>query len=262
MKQHDNLLSQKRRFNDISHVKEYVSSKTDSDFVRSYIDCRHNYFLSFLLEDVETPSDAMVLDLMSGHGRLSRVFSDKTCLVISLDLSLRMLENIEKHSSVPIQGNAYHIPLKNDSVDLLFTYGSLHHCANVEAILKEVHRVLKPAGVFAVDEPCDDSPLIHYFRKAIYSKSDRFDSQTERGFLSNELIDLLRKNNFRIDKMEKDALFEPFFYSNHLSWTKIFNILPMVEKIASMTYWIETLLSKLPVTDAMKSNIRILARRT
>jgi ubiquinone/menaquinone biosynthesis C-methylase UbiE len=42
------------------------------------------------------------------------------------------------------------IPLPSESVDYIHSSGVLHHCANLEAVLKEFHRILKPGGEIAV----------------------------------------------------------------------------------------------------------------
>lgn len=42
------------------------------------------------------------------------------------------------------------IPVPSESVDYIHTSGVLHHCANLDAVLKEFHRILKPEGALSV----------------------------------------------------------------------------------------------------------------
>ena len=46
-----------------------------------------------------------------------------------------------------IQGDARFIPLANESVDLVYSSGVLHHSPDILKSISEVHRVLKPGGV-------------------------------------------------------------------------------------------------------------------
>lgn len=45
------------------------------------------------------------------------------------------------------------IELEDDSVDLVVAFGCLHHVANVEYVISEMSRVLKPNGWMAIREP-------------------------------------------------------------------------------------------------------------
>lgn len=42
------------------------------------------------------------------------------------------------------------LPIPSESVDYIHTSGVLHHCANLGAVLKEFHRILKPGGEVSV----------------------------------------------------------------------------------------------------------------
>ena len=47
---------------------------------------------------------------------------------------------------IAAQGEAEHLPVRNSSVDFLYSNGVLHHTPKTEATLTEVHRVLKSGG--------------------------------------------------------------------------------------------------------------------
>lgn len=42
--------------------------------------------------------------------------------------------------------DACNLPIKSDSFDYVYSFGVLHHAADTQATIKEVHRVLKPGG--------------------------------------------------------------------------------------------------------------------
>ncbi|MDR9468719.1 methyltransferase domain-containing protein [Marinospirillum sp.] len=91
-----------------------------------------------------------VLDLGSGPGhwtaRLAESYSDAS--VLGLDLSPAMVR--QARYSYPeigfVQGNAYSLPLQNNSLDLVFSNLALQWCPDLRPLLTGIHRVLKPGG--------------------------------------------------------------------------------------------------------------------
>jgi len=53
--------------------------------------------------------------------------------------------------------------------------GSLHHAASRERAFREMARVLKPGGCFALTEPSDDFAFVRWARAALYRASSHFD---------------------------------------------------------------------------------------
>lgn len=47
-------------------------------------------------------------------------------------------------------GDAENLPFPNDTFDIVYSYGVLHHSPNTQTAVKEVHRVLKPGGTALV----------------------------------------------------------------------------------------------------------------
>ena len=47
-----------------------------------------------------------------------------------------------------IQASATDIPLADDSLDMVVSVGCLHHIPDIQKAVDEIHRVLKPGGVF------------------------------------------------------------------------------------------------------------------
>lgn len=45
-----------------------------------------------------------------------------------------------------LQGDARFLPLKTDSIDLIYSSGVLHHSPNIRCSVEEIHRVLRPGG--------------------------------------------------------------------------------------------------------------------
>jgi len=102
-----------------------------------------------------------ILDLGCGDGRVSRqVFNKGQSFVKELwglDNDREMVRKAEKSRiyTKVIRADAGKMPLKSNSVDLVFSNSVLEHIKNIEAVLKEVKRVLKPAGYLIATMPGD-----------------------------------------------------------------------------------------------------------
>lgn len=104
--------------------------------------------------DVIRMNPAVVLDLGAGTGQgaseLKRRFSSAE--VIALDLSARMLIVAGQRSRLwrrfaRVAADAQRLPIKNSSVDLIFSNLMLQWIARPDAALTEARRILKPAGL-------------------------------------------------------------------------------------------------------------------
>jgi malonyl-CoA O-methyltransferase len=98
----------------------------------------------------------VVLDLGSGTGRITRELKRRypRACVIALDLAPGMLREARRHQRpwrrfARVCGDALRLPLRDGSVDLIFSNLMLQWCEPLPAALAEVRRVLKASGFFA-----------------------------------------------------------------------------------------------------------------
>jgi malonyl-CoA O-methyltransferase len=98
----------------------------------------------------------VVLDLGAGTGRVTRELKRRypRALVIALDIAPGMLREARRHQPLwrrfkRVCGDALRLPLKDSSVDLVFSSLMLQWCEPLERALAEVRRVLKSSGFFA-----------------------------------------------------------------------------------------------------------------
>jgi len=112
---------------------------------------------------------ARTLEVGAGAAQGSRWVAEQGASVVALDLSVEMLlmrgqldrrgepeqaphgrgEDLPARTVPALQGDACHLPLADDSMDLAFSaYGALPFVADAGAVLAEVARVLRPGGRF------------------------------------------------------------------------------------------------------------------
>ena len=105
--------------------------------------------------DVVRLEPAVVLDLGAGTGHASLALKRRyrSSQVIALDLAEGMLREAVRQQTLlrrfrRVCGQAAALPLRDASVDLVFSNLMLQWCQDPDAVFGEVRRVLKPGGLF------------------------------------------------------------------------------------------------------------------
>jgi len=130
------------------------------------------YFARYKVADTRALCDlkgiepATILDFGSGIGASTPFFAEyfPQSRQLSADVSeksLRFLETRYQGVSEPVHISKDRIPLDESSVDLAFTACVFHHISPDDHAhwLKEIHRVLKPGGLFLLFEHNPYNPL-------------------------------------------------------------------------------------------------------
>jgi ubiquinone/menaquinone biosynthesis C-methylase UbiE len=97
---------------------------------------------------------SQVLEIGCGRGRGGRLIREcfaprRLCL---LDLDPLMAARARGVGDLVLVGDAQALPLKSARFDAVFGFGFLHHVPDWRAALGEVARVLKPDGVYFLEE--------------------------------------------------------------------------------------------------------------
>jgi malonyl-CoA O-methyltransferase len=100
------------------------------------------------------PNNILDLGCATGTGSKQLVRRFRGSRIISLDASLAMLQRVRNRRSLlrrpsALQGDASRMPLKDESVDLIFANMLLPWMDDLPACLLEVSRVLRRDGLFA-----------------------------------------------------------------------------------------------------------------
>jgi ubiquinone/menaquinone biosynthesis C-methylase UbiE len=118
-----------------------------------------------LLEFVDLPEPANILDLGCGTGRLlNRLASHLATLKgTGLDLSPQMIRHARRSNChhprlIFLEGNAEALPFADGQFDAVFNSFSFLHYPNPERVLAEVGRVLCSGGRFYLVDLCTTHP--------------------------------------------------------------------------------------------------------
>lgn len=144
--------------------------------------------------EVIAPNSTLVLELGAGTGLLSRQLSQRftNAKLICLDFAHQTLLN--NPSDAKICADANHLPLANNSVDIVISSLMMQWCPDLKTLFAECHRVLKNNGLilFATFGPdtlkelkkswsvVDDKPHVNNFK----DMHDIGDEMLQNGFQS------------------------------------------------------------------------------
>lgn len=97
--------------------------------------------------------DKLVLEIGSGGGGHSSLFKKNGANMVSLDITperamstARKFSFIDEGTGLVTLADAENLPFNNNSFDIVYSNGVLHHSENTEKCIQEVFRVLKPGG--------------------------------------------------------------------------------------------------------------------
>lgn len=113
-----------------------------------------------------------ILDLGSGAGVASTYFALQQASVVPVDISFGMLSRAQllarrycvEGRVHPCRAVAEFLPFRGGSFDAVYGYGILHH-ADLLLTLREVRRVLRPAGKAVFIEPLGLNPVVNAYRR-------------------------------------------------------------------------------------------------
>ena len=100
---------------------------------------------------------------MVGSKGLVHALDIQPTMLQLLEKELNKEENLDINNVVLHHADATRLPFENDQMDVVFMVAALSEIPDVPKALKEVKRVLKPSGIFAVTEflPDPDYHLEH-----------------------------------------------------------------------------------------------------
>jgi ubiquinone/menaquinone biosynthesis C-methylase UbiE len=144
-----------------------------------------------------------IADLGCGSGVFSSILAEKSFQVTGVDLSPGMIEMAGKkypkakyNVSFKV-GDVEALDFADASFDGVLLSGLLHHLPDPSACIREVHRILKPGGVFMAFDPNRMNPFMYLYRdRSSPFYSPKGVTENERPVLAKPLAQAFRTVGF------------------------------------------------------------------
>ncbi|WP_433667605.1 ubiquinone/menaquinone biosynthesis methyltransferase [Nocardia sp. CA-136227] len=195
---------------------------------------RHRRWCREVAERAAPAAGGDLLDLATGTGviALEAARIHPTVTVTGADFSERMLAHARTKPGADVirwrQADAAHLPFGDESFDAITEGYLLRNVEDLEAVLCEQHRVLRPGGRLVILETCPPSgpvkpvvewgmrtivPLLGHLVSGDRSSYTYLESSTRDFESPQQVADLLRRTGFRDIGWRKK-----FFGTNVILW--------------------------------------------
>lgn len=162
--------------------------------------------------------------------------SDVDC--VGLDISEGIVSRAYNKSRIKgknvylIHGDIFNMPFRDNSIDYLYTMGTIEHSENMLDMVENIYKILKPGGKALVGLPNRLDPFFRPLLKNIMSLSGIYYFGTEKSLDVKQLRSLFFNNGFKILK-SGSILFLPgiiriadlFFFKYFKPLTKVTEVL-------------------------------------
>jgi len=160
--------------------------------------------LKWFLADIPLEKGRL-LDLGCGLGSLTAGLKEKRpqLEVIGVDISPQAIQNAQEKFTGPVffEADIYHLPFKNESLDIVTGFDVLEHFSQPKKALKETFRVLKEGGTIHFSSPLENQPGTLYWLLADlgWQAKKRLAGHQQR-FSRQSFLDLIKESGFTIKK--------------------------------------------------------------
>ncbi|MBI2216452.1 MAG: methyltransferase domain-containing protein [Candidatus Rokubacteria bacterium] len=141
-----------------ARFERFATRQTDEAGVSGWSECglrRRSRTFERLLDELELPAAARVLDVGCGAGTYVRLLAGRGHRALGLDYSLpslrRALDADGDARGRYLAADAYTLPFPGGTFDLVVSIGVLQALATPDRALAELARVVKPGGVLVVE---------------------------------------------------------------------------------------------------------------
>ncbi|MBH8554198.1 class I SAM-dependent methyltransferase [Nostocaceae cyanobacterium CENA357] len=95
--------------------------------------------------------DKIVVDIGCGPGNLYATLGGSPRLLIGVDISRNCLKMAQAIGYAPILADAHNLPFIDEFADIVAVNATLHHCDNMNKVLAEAARLVRPGGLLITD---------------------------------------------------------------------------------------------------------------
>jgi ubiquinone/menaquinone biosynthesis C-methylase UbiE len=201
-----------------------------------------------------------LLDIGCGTGFFLAELVEKHPRAIGFDISHAMLKVSEQY--VPgarvVTGDAERMPFADESFDVVFCKGSLHHMRDHVGFLSDCRRLLRADGVLIMSEPCNDNPIIRLARAILYKRSEHFD-EGDQGFTRKGILKLCEQAGFEMTTVKKYGVLAYVFagFPDHLG---VLRFVPGSALITRLLIAVDRVLCALPGLSLLGFHVVVVGR--
>lgn len=202
--------------------------------------------VDLIIEHAGLARKSTVLELGCGKGLYTRELEKSGATVVPIDISLELLcaARVAVSRANCLLTDAHRLPFSDASFDAVVGVSILHHL-EMESVLRESARVLRPGGRFVFCEPNMANPQILIQKNVPFVKRLLGDSPDETAFWRWSLRRRIMAAGFRVARIEPFDFLHP--------WSPSF-LIGFVDVVGRM-------LERVPVAREFAGSLLILAEK-
>lgn len=143
----------------------------------------------------------LILDVGGGTGRIAEVLQKNGCEVVIFDPSIHMLRSDKNnhHNFMRVCGEVEKITFMENQFDNIIMVDTLHHVKDQKIAIESILNVLKPGGVFILEEPD-----IRKFSVKLIALLEKLMFMRSKFLYPDEIQKLFPQKNYSINMIEED----------------------------------------------------------
>ncbi|TFF36122.1 methyltransferase domain-containing protein [Mucilaginibacter psychrotolerans] len=150
--EHDNYYEFKILRNSTS-IKANVHYFNNEEWAEEYLTFCHrsDNFKNRWEAAVGDLTDKVIIDIGCGPGNVFATLKGNPRLLIGVDVAGNSFSFTKKYDYTGVLADAHCLPFKSGIADIVTLNATLHHCENMDSVLKEAARLVKPGGLLVTD---------------------------------------------------------------------------------------------------------------
>lgn len=199
-----------------------------------------------LVEHAGLKPGVLALEIGCGKGLYTRELAQSGAAIVPIDISWDLLNGARQNTADGdyLAGDAHRLPFAESSFDAVCGVSVLHHL-DVERVLAQSIRALKPEGRFVFSEPNMLNPQILIQKNVPIVKKLMGDSPDETAFWKWRLQQVVEAHGFQVVRIEPFDFLHPWIPSA---------LIPAVDKAGRFV-------EKIPLVREIAGSLLIVAKK-
>jgi SAM-dependent methyltransferase len=210
--------------------------------------------IDFITQAIQAKKPKLILDYGCGGGWLPRLICGRGFHVVGIDLSKKLIKiaNSTCHEGDFIVCDAMKLPFRDNVFDFVVGISILHHLPDLRLALRELKRTSLPRALFLFMEPNSLNPLSAFGRRFFPMEAH---TKAEKPFTFGYLKAMLILAGFEVERY-----FATFFLSFPIARFLKITRMKLPSWLIKIISLLETFTEKIPLLNALNSNIIVLAK--